>query len=133
MADDGVPSSWAIGWTAFAGTMMVLVGTLHIIAGIAGIAKDDVLVRAQDYTFQFSTTTWGWIHLIAGIVVLGSGLAIFSGSVFARTIGVFMALLSAVIGFTWIPYYPVWGVVIVAIAVSVIWALTAHGRDITRI
>jgi hypothetical protein len=85
MADDGVPSSWAIGWTAFAGMMMVLVGTLHIIAGIAGIAKDDVLVRAQDYTFQFSTTTWGWIHLIAGIVVLGSGLAIFSGSVFART------------------------------------------------
>ena len=55
-----------------------------------------------------------------------------TGSVLARTVGVVMALVSAVLGFAWLPYAPVWGVTIIAIAVSVIWALTAHGRDIVE-
>ena len=65
------------------------------------------------------------------IAVLVSGLYLFTGSVLARTVGVIMAVISAIAGFAWLPWYPVWGAVIVAIAVSVIWALTAHGRDIT--
>jgi uncharacterized membrane protein (DUF106 family) len=59
-----------------------------------------------------------------------AGGYLLTGSVIARTIGVFLGILSAILGFAWLPYYPVWGVIIIAIAVSVIWALTAHGRDI---
>ena len=55
-----------------------------------------------------------------------------TGSVLARTVGVVMALVSAVLGFAWLPYAPVWGVTIIAIAISVIWALTAHGRDVVE-
>ena len=76
-------------------------------------------------------TTWGWIHLIAGIIIYLAGFGLFSGAVWARTVGVILAAISAFVSFAWIPLYPVWSIVIIAIDVAVIWALTAHGRDIT--
>jgi hypothetical protein len=75
-------------------------------------------------------TTWGWIHLIVGLIILFAAFGLYSGAVWARTVGVIMALISAIAGFAWMPYYPIWGIVFVAVAVSVIWALTARGRDI---
>ena len=123
-------SGWAIGWTYFAATMMILIGSFQAIAGLVGLFDDNFYVATRNYVFQFDTTTWGWIHLIWGVVVAIAGGYLLTGSVIARTIGVLMALGSAVAGFAWLPYYPVWGVTIIAIAVSVIWALTAHGRDI---
>jgi hypothetical protein len=111
--------------------MMIMIGVFHALAGIVAIAEDDLIVEGADYAFQFDVTAWGWIHLIVGIVVFLSGFGIFSGNVFARTVGVFVALGSAIAAFAWLPYYPVWGVIVIAIDVAVIWALTAHGRDIT--
>lgn len=125
------PSPWAVGWIAFAATMMVVIGIFHAIAGLVGILDDDFYVVGPQYVLQFDTTTWGWIHLVVGIAVAIAGFALLSGSVLARTVGVVMAVVSALVAFAWIPYYPLWGIVIVAIAVSVIWALTAHGRDAT--
>jgi hypothetical protein len=87
-------------------------------------------VVGPNYTYEFDVTTWGWIHLLMGIVILLAGIGIFSGNVLARAIGVLVALVSAVTNFMWLPYYPVWSVIMIAIAVAVIWALTAHGRDI---
>jgi len=134
------PSGWAVGWTFFAAFMMIMIGVFHAIAGFAAILEDEFLsvvpavgTQAQGdvYFLQFDATTWGWIHLLVGIVVLIAGFGLFSGAVWARTVGVIMAVISAIIGFAWIPWYPVWGIVIIAIAISVIWALTAHGRDVT--
>lgn len=124
------PSGWAVGWTYFAAMMMVLVGVFHAIAGLVAIVDDEFYVATRNYVLQFDSTQWGWIHLILGIVVAVSGLYLLTGAVLARTVGVIMAILSAIAGFAWLPYYPVWGIVMVAIAVSVIWALTAHGRDV---
>jgi hypothetical protein len=59
-----------------------------------------------------------------------SGVGIFSGNVAARTVGVIVAGLVAIANFAWLPYYPVWSIVMIAIAITVIWSLTAHGRDI---
>jgi hypothetical protein len=125
------PSAWAVGWTYFAAIVMIMMGSFHAIAGLVGIIDDEFYVETRNYVLEFDATAWGWIHLIVGIVVAGAGCYLFTGSVFARTIGVFIALGSAVAGFAWIPYYPVWGIVIVAMALSVIWALTVHGRDVT--
>ena len=124
------PSGWAVGWTMFAAMMMILIGIFHTMAGLVAIVDDEFYVATRNYVLQFDTTQWGWIHLILGVVVVLSGVWLFRGSVFARTVGVIMALASAITGFAWIPYYPVWGILFVVIAVSVIWALTAHGRDI---
>jgi len=126
------PSGAAVGWTMFAGIMMLVLGVWWAIVGIAGILKDDVFVLGVKYVFKLDVTTWGWIHLILGIVVFLAGLALFQGAVWARTVGVILAVVSALIGFAWLPWYPIWGVILVTIAVFVIWALTVHGRDITE-
>ncbi|GIU85905.1 MAG: membrane protein [Acidimicrobiia bacterium] len=124
------PSTWAVGWITFAAAMMIMIGTFHVIAGLVALFDDEFFVVTREYVFQLDATQWGWIHLILGVIIAVSGGYLLTGSVFARTIGVILALLSALAGFAWLPWYPVWGVVIIAIAVSVIWALTAHGRDI---
>lgn len=124
------PSNWAVGWITFAAAMMIMIGTFHVIAGLVALFDDEFFVVTREYVFQLDATQWGWIHLILGVIIAVSGGYLLTGSVFARTIGVILALLSALAGFAWLPWYPVWGVVIIAIAVSVIWALTAHGRDI---
>jgi len=84
---DNEPSGWAVGWTAFAGIMMIMAGVWWIIAGIVAIANSDFYVVGAEYIFQFSTTSWGWIHLVLGIVVLLSGFGLFTANVWARTVG----------------------------------------------
>ncbi|HEY3023771.1 MAG TPA: hypothetical protein VGK11_09065 [Actinomycetota bacterium] len=125
------PSGWAIGWTVFAGVMMMMIGFWQGIAGLSAIIDDQFFVVVRDYVLKFDVTTWGWIHLVLGTLILLAGFAMFSGAVWARTIGVILAIFSAIAGFGWLPYYPVWGILITFAAVAVIWALTAHGRDVT--
>ena len=126
------PSGWAIGWTMFAAIMMITVGFFQAIAGLVGILDDEFYVAVREYVFKFDATTWGWIHLILGLGIVVAGCYLLTGAVVARMIGVVMAVVSALAGFAWLPHYPVWGIVIIALAVSVIWALTAHGRDIVK-
>jgi len=114
----------------FAAIMMLLIGFFHVMAGLVAIVDDNFYVATKEYLFQFDRTTWGWIHLILGIVVFIAGLSLFKGAIWARTVGVILGVISAVVGFAWLPWYPVWGILIVVIAVSVIWALTIHGRDV---
>jgi len=125
-------SGAAVGWTAFAGVMMILIGVWWIFAGLVGLINDNFYVKTKDYIFQFNTTTWGWIHLIVGAIVLLAGFGVFAGAVWARTIGVIMAVVTAVVSFAWLPWYPLWALLIAAASITVIWALTAHGRDIAE-
>jgi hypothetical protein len=124
------PSGWAIGWSLFAAVMLITVGCFQVIAGIAAIAEDDLYVEGADYVLQLDVTTWGWVHLLLGAILILSGLGIMTGNVVARTVGVFVAALSMVANFAFIPWYPVWSIAVIAVDVAVIWALTAHGRDV---
>ncbi len=124
------PSTAAVGWEMFAAVSMLLIGAWWIIAGLVGLINDHFYVKTADYIFQFSITSWGWIHLITGIVVVLAGFGLFTGAVWARAIGVIMAVWAALVGFAWLPWYPIWAIIIVAVSITVIWALTAHGRDI---
>ena len=124
------PSGWAMGWATFAAILLMMGGVWGVIVGIAGIAEDEFFVVTPDWIFQFDATTWGWMHLIGGIILFLSGLGIFSGNVLARTVGVIVAGLSAIVNFAWMPYYPVWAIVAIAVDIAIIWALTAHGRDL---
>ena len=129
-AQETQPSSWAMGWATLAAILMMIHGVWGSMVGLAGILEDEFYVVTPDWVFQFDATTWGWIHLIVGIILLVSGFGIFSGNVMARTVGVVIAGLSAVTYFAFIPYYPVWSIVVIAIDIAIIWALTAHGRDL---
>jgi hypothetical protein len=125
-------SGWAVGWTIFAAVWMWILGFFHALAGLVAILEDEILVATPNYLLQFDVTTWGWIHLVIGALVLIAGFSVFSGAVWARTIGVMIAFVSVVATFAWLPYYPFWGFVMLAANAFVIWALTVHGRDIAR-
>ena len=125
-------SGFAVGLTVFAATMMILVGVLHAVQGVVAIANDTFYVAGREWIFELDVTTWGWIHLVAGLVVLFAGFFVLAGAVWARAVGVAVVCLSILLNFAWLPYYPVWSAVIIALDIFVIWALTVHGRDIVR-
>ena len=123
-------SSWAVGWAGFAGVMLIIVGVFDVIQGLVAIFDDEFYVVTQEWVFEFDVTAWGWIHLILGIVLIASGIGIFYANVAARTVGVIVAAVAMIANFAWLPYYPVWSIIMIAISIAIIWALTAHGRDI---
>lgn len=121
------------GWIVLAGILMVFGGTMAIFEGIAAIAKDDLFVRTNDYVFRFNLTGWGWIHLILGLLVVLAGVMVFTGAVWARAVGVVLAGFSLIANFLWLPYYPFWAIVLIAVNIFIIWALcagTLRGRDV---
>jgi len=126
------PSGAAAGWIMFAGVMLLIVGFFQAIAGFVGILEDEFYVATREYVFEFSTTTWGWIHLIIGVILMASGFGVFSGNVLARTVGVLAAIGGMVTAFLWLPWYPIWAIIMISIDVAVIWALTIHGRDLAE-
>ena len=120
-------SGWAIGGQTFAATMLVLIGIFQVIAGLVAIFDDDFYVLTQNYTFDLDTTGWGWIHVIIGIAVILVGYFLYAGATWAGVTALVLAVLSAVSNFFFIPYYPFWSIVVIALAVWVIWALTRPG------
>ncbi|NOR90558.1 MAG: hypothetical protein GQ524_09920, partial [Anaerolineales bacterium] len=127
------PSGWAVGWTAFAGIMMLMAGGWWIISGLVALFNSEFYVVTLNYIFQFDVTTWGWVHLIIGFLVLLAGFGLFSGQVWARTVGVIIAVFMGLASFAWLPYYPGWATLYIVVSMAVIWALTVHGRDITEV
>lgn len=124
------PSKLAVGMTLFAAMMMMLVGVFQAIFGLVALFNDTFYVVGEEWVFQFDVTTWGWVHLIVGVVVAVAGYFVLTGAVWARTVGVLMAMISAVLTFMALPYYPIWAILIITLDVFVIWALIAHGRDV---
>ena len=120
-------SGWAVGGVVFAATMMLMVGTFQIIAGLVAIFDDEFYVVGRDYTFELDTTAWGWIHLLLGILLAVGGWALFARNAWAGVFAIVLASLSAIANFFFIPYYPFWSIVIIALDVWVIWALTRPG------
>lgn len=123
-------SSW-VGWIAFAGVMMALVGSFHIVQGLVALFDDKFFVVAKSgLLVSVSYTTWGWVHVIGGIVMVVAGLCVFGGQIWARTVGVVFAFASAVTSLGFMGAYPIWAVLVIALDVVVILALTVHGSEI---
>jgi hypothetical protein len=129
MGHEVTSNGW--GLVVFAGVMMILLGVFHALAGLTAILKDKFFVfTPTNYLISVDVTSWGWIHLIGGAVVAVAGFFVFSGAVWARAIGIVLAVLSAIANFLFIPYYPFWSLLMIALDVFVIWALARHGREV---
>jgi hypothetical protein len=118
-------SAWAIGGVVFAATMMVMIGIFQILMGISAISRDSVFVVRGDYVYNVNTRTWGWIHLGLGVLILLTGIGLFTGATWAKIAGIVLVVLSAVDNFLFLPYYPIWSLLLIAMDVFVVWAL-AH-------
>ena len=121
-------SGW-VGWVYFGGLMMVLLGALHAMAGLVALFKDEVFVLGDRGVWILDITSWGWIHLIAGVVILMAGLAVMSGKMWGRVIGIILGILAAVANFAFIPVYPIWSIVMMTLSVLVVYAMVAHGAE----
>ena len=128
VVDDYSPG--AVGVLVTAGVLMVLTGLLQAFQGIVALFNDTFYVVGEEYVFQLDLTTWGWAHLTLGVVLVLGGAGLFSGATWARVLAVVLASLSIVANFLWMPYYPWWSLTIIVFDLFVIWAATAHGRDI---
>ena len=123
------PAPWMAGMTTFAGVMLIIAGAFNVIQGLVALFQNEVYVAGREYIFAFDLTAWGWTHLIVGAVVAAAGFAVLSGQVWGRSVGVGIAVLSMLANFLFIPYYPVWSLLIIALDFFVIWALIAYKRD----
>ena len=124
-------SGWILGFTGFAAAMMIVVGMFQAVMGLVAIFNQDFYVVAGEYLFGFDVAVWGWIHLIWGILLALTAAALLSGATWARIVGVILAGFSALEAFLFIPYQPFWSIVVIALAVLVIWALTTSStRDL---
>ncbi len=119
----------ATGLAVFAAVMMMMAGVFQAFAGLAAIINDKFFVVTHNYAFQVNVTAWGWIHLILGIVVAVAGYAVLSGRLWARIVGITLAGLSMIANFLFIPHYPIWALLIIALDVFVIWALATYNRE----
>jgi hypothetical protein len=117
-------SAWAMTGVTFAATMMVLIGAFQAIAGLAAIINDQYFVVVRGYAFDLDVTTWGWIHLILGLATAAAGFGLFARTVWAGVVALFVAVLSAINNFFFIPHAPFWSLLVIALDVWVIWALT---------
>src|SRR5262249_6646108 len=121
-------SGWAVGLAAFAGYMLIIVGFFQAFEGLAAIIRDSAYVATPNYVYEIDTTAWGWIHLIWGAVVCVAGFGVLGGRLWGRIVGIVAASLSAIANFFYIPYYPIWAILTIALDVAIIWALCVYRR-----
>ncbi|MDY7100815.1 MAG: hypothetical protein S0880_06470 [Actinomycetota bacterium] len=125
-------SGW-VGWIAFAAVFMMVGGVMNAISGLVALVNDEWVVWAHTDSLYVDLTTWGWAHLIIGLVVALSGAALLTGSVVARTVGVIAASLSLLANWLWLPAYPFWAITVMVIDALIIWALIVHGGELRKV
>ena len=124
----------AAGTSVFAAWLMMIVGVFQLFHGLVALIDGRTFyVSTPNYFLTFNTTTWGWIHIVVGIIVGVAGYFVLTGNVVARTVGVVLAALQALLNFIWLPYYPLWGIIVIALDVLVIWALVTVRLDESKV
>jgi hypothetical protein len=116
----------SVGIVVFAGLIMVMVGFFEALEGLAALINDNFFIVGPNYTYNIDVTSWGWTHLLLGLLVFFAGFGVFSGRVWARVTGITLAILSAFANFLFIPYYPVWSILMIALDIVVIWGLSVY-------
>jgi hypothetical protein len=123
------PTAW-VGWIYFGSFMMILLGILHAIDGLAGIFHSGYYLVTDTHLVVFNYQTWGWINLLLGILVVIAGFEVLRGAVWARVVGVFLAILSFAANMAFMDSYPLWSITMMVVDVLVIYALTVHGGEL---
>ncbi|MFF5205076.1 hypothetical protein [Streptosporangium sp. NPDC000396] len=118
-----------IGWIWFAGMMMIMVGVFNAIAGLSALFKGNLYVPTRNQLLVFNLTGWGWIHLLLGILLVVVGVCLVTGQTWARVVAIILVLLNAIEHMLFIPAYPWWSLLVIAIDVLVLYALIVHGEE----
>ncbi|HYJ67677.1 MAG TPA: hypothetical protein VEX15_08420 [Nocardioidaceae bacterium] len=110
--------------------MLILLGCFHAIQGLVALFDDQKFqVADSELAVSVDYTAWGWVHLVGGIIVVLAGVALFMGRMWARIVGIVVALISAIVCIGFLPAFPVVSTIMIAFAVLIIWAITVHGAE----
>lgn len=107
----------------FAGVMLMITAVMQVLEGIAAIADDTIFLNGADYVYELDVTTWGWVHLVIGLLGLATAVGIMTNQFWGQLGGIAIAATSALFSFAFLPYFPLWTIVVIALDVLVIWAL----------
>jgi hypothetical protein len=128
-ATDSATTGWT-GWVAFASIMMILLGIFQAIQGLVALFNDQYyVVGANGLIVSLDYTTWGWVHLILGGILVLAGIGVMAGNLVAQIAGIAIAGISAIVNLAFLAAYPLWGVIVITIDIIVIYALAVHGRE----
>jgi hypothetical protein len=119
----GSGDPWAAGGLVLGGVLMVVYGLFAVLQGIAAIAGDEVYTSFGQYSFEFDLTAWGWIHVIVGVLVVVSGLGLFTGADWARVASAIVVGLALIANFLWLPYQPFWSIIMIVTGLFVLWSV----------
>jgi hypothetical protein len=123
-----------VGWVIFAGVVMIVEGAFHVIDGLVALfEKGYYVVTSSHLALHVNYAAWGWTHLALGALFVLVGLGVLAGQTWARVVGIALAVISAVINLAFIAAYPVWGVILIALDIVIIYALAMHGREVKEI
>lgn len=121
-------SGW-VGWVYFAAFMLIAIGFFQTILGFTALLNDEWLVKVGGQLLLLDYTTWGWVHLILGIVSMVAGTGLFNGSTWARVIAIILVLFNFLAQFAFVSVYPLWSIIIMVVDILVLYALTVHGGE----
>jgi len=127
--DDQPEVTGWVGWVYFAGFLMLLSGLFQSIMGLTALVNNSFYTVVNGTLVAFDVTTWGWLHLIYGIIVLCAGVALFGGSLWARIVAILLAVFGVVGQFAFVAAYPIWSIIAITIGIFIIYALTVHGGE----
>lgn len=121
-------TAW-VGWIWFAGIMLIMLGAFGAIEGLIALFRDNYYVYSPDQILVLDLTGWGWLHLIAGVLAVVTGVALLSGLTWARPVAVVLVALDALANLAFIGVTPLWSAIAITLCVVVIWAIVVHGGE----
>jgi hypothetical protein len=119
----------AAGATIGTAALLGIVGVLAVLQGLAAILRGPTFVIGFDYVYKIDANGWGWIHLILGAGAIAVAGGLFSAKSWAAVAAIVVAGLSIVLNFMWLPYYPWWSIIVIALDVFIIWSVGTWGQS----
>jgi hypothetical protein len=119
------------GWIDFAGILMVIIGFLDFFEGLIAIIRGEYFVIHGNQLIVFDTTTWGWLTLVFGVVLVFAGFGLLSRAGWARWLAIVLVIVNLVEQLGWLgnSSYPLWTLIMIALQIIVLFALTARWRE----
>ena len=132
MSTDSYKPSAASGWVVFAAAVMITVGAIDIIQGLAALLKETTYVIPGGENALLVTTSydaWGWALIIWGTILVLSALSLFAAKGWGRWFGIVAVIVNMIVQIAWFPAFPLWSLVAIGLGVAVLWALTAGWQE----
>ncbi|HEX3588622.1 MAG TPA: hypothetical protein VHV74_03245 [Pseudonocardiaceae bacterium] len=132
MATRGTSTAWT-GWVIFSALMMLIIGVINILQGLAGLILPARSVVVQDRLYVVNSNGWALTVLIFGAVLVCVGLGVMTARSWARYTAIVIVGLHAISQIGWLAAYPIWSLLMLALDVVVLYALTARWPDMNSV